>query len=192
MNVLPPKFDVKVLESLPASEAILESHGLGQPVAYWDSLRQARRSPVGPRWSDIDLMRVPPNLIQGTMVVDVLMDPLDFRIRFWGTGLVRAFEMDLTGERLSTVDHHGLMAAFVDQAPRLVIDAKPQFMINRVSVSEDRALELPIVRLPLSDDGEKVSGIMTVIHIRRTLGLCHSPSQPGDFSAVATTAAQLM
>ena len=54
-------------------------------VAYWESLKG---DAFAPSWNDFDLAALDPKSIPFVIVVDVVRDPLDFIIRFWGTAHV--------------------------------------------------------------------------------------------------------
>jgi len=64
---------------------------------YWSSLRTDERIP---RWGDVDMMQIT-KLAPFIAVKDVIDGGQDFRNRFWGTGLVRAYDFDATGHSFS-------------------------------------------------------------------------------------------
>ena len=64
-------------------------------VAYWESLKG---DAFAPSWKDFDLAALDPKSIPYIIVIDVVRDPLDFVIRFWGTGHVAKKGVDKTGK----------------------------------------------------------------------------------------------
>lgn len=124
--------------------------------AYWLSKANGRFAPA---WSEIDLSELPPDLLPYVIVCDVLPDN-DYRFRYWGRG-----HADYYGEEYSG---------------RLLSDLKPDWAQEHLRVQYDRVVETgralaytieyqelaqPVYsyRAPLSDDGETVTGIFSVV-----------------------------
>lgn len=66
---------------------------------YWYTLL-ANTDETGPHWSDVDLMAIH-KTARFMIVKDVIDGGKEFRNRYWGTGLVRAFNFDATGRLLA-------------------------------------------------------------------------------------------
>ncbi len=145
---------------------VLVAHGLLDMAELWKTWAGARFAPA---WQDVNLLEIPDDLRRGTMVADCLEVPDDFRVRFWGLDLVRAFEVELTGKRLSESDERGIMRSFRETAITVVREKKPQFLIHKITSSHGAERLFPVVRLPISDDGETVTKIMSVENIRMCL-----------------------
>ncbi|MEX0693860.1 MAG: PAS domain-containing protein [Rhodospirillales bacterium] len=143
-------------------QALLSSHGLTDAVEIWRMWAGAHAVPI---WKDVDLMDLPNALRGGTMVADYLADEDDFRVRFWGVKLVDAFQIELTGKRLSDVFDRGVMTSFRETARSVLSDGKPQFLLHAITSAEGVRRQFPVVRLPISDDGQTVSKIMTIENV---------------------------
>lgn len=109
-----------------------------------------------PRWSDIDLMDIAPPLLPYITVMDVLDDG-GLLYRYWGRGHTTYYGHDYTGEALSSVRPawardllgHQIARVFETQTARVFV------------VRYDKILQaVSSIRLPLSDDGERVTGIL--------------------------------
>ncbi|MBC8242525.1 MAG: hypothetical protein H8E30_18935 [Alphaproteobacteria bacterium] len=68
-----------------------------QVKIFYDYWRSRHSDGALPTWSDIDLVEIY-KLTPGIAVKDVLDGGRDFRNRYWGTGLVRAYDFDATGK----------------------------------------------------------------------------------------------
>lgn len=53
----------------------------------------------------IDPVRLPPKILPGFAIIEVLHDPLDFRYRLLGTNLIQFFGRDNTGKLFSEIDY---------------------------------------------------------------------------------------
>jgi hypothetical protein len=142
--------------------AILAEHGLTDALEIW---RQWSGAHTVPRWKDVDLLDLPNALRGGAMVADYLADEDDFQVRFWGVKLVDAFQIELTGKRLSDVFDRGVMSSFRETAHVILRDGKPQFLLHAITSAEGVRRHFPVVRLPISDDGRIASKIMTIENV---------------------------
>lgn len=131
---------------------------------YWNKARGER---FAPSWQAFDLIRQPANLIRYTHVVDISTDPFDVTFRFWGTGLSDVLYFDRTGQSLLTT-HMG----YLDERRRDQVLADYQAVIQSrapmpflwdASVTREsaRRMIVPSIRLPLSQDNERVTSIAT-------------------------------
>lgn len=130
-------------------------------IAYWESLKGDR---FAPSWRDFDLSALAPQSIPNIVVADVVPDPLDFIIRFWGTGHVSRKGVDKTGESVSTLPNLRGAAAF-DEYHAVVREKQPVASRDIVDLQEYNNLlpfEQRLVRLPLSDDGETVRQVVSL------------------------------
>lgn len=133
-------------------------------LEYWN-LRRGER--FAPTWREFDLPDLPAEVIRFTHVVDVNRDPFDLTFRFWGTGLTDVLFFDRTGQSLSVTN-----MGYLDEDRRrqvmedyqAVIESRDilPFLWDASSTREHAAtLVVPSLRLPLSDDGERVTHIVT-------------------------------
>ena len=158
-----------------ADESLLREHELDQVIEYWNRVRGDRFAPT---WRDIDLLALPDFARQGMMVVDVLAEEVDFRIRYWGIGLVDGFGIDLTGRRVTESEHGGVMNSFMTLAENLEAIRNPQRLIHRIVLPSGIPRLFPVVRLPLSDDGDRITGIISVENFQKCLKMARQPSEP--------------
>jgi hypothetical protein len=132
-------------------------------LTYWEGKLEGRRMPAR---RDIDPVLEIPGLLPWIILVDVLRDPLDFRYRVIGTGVVERTRRDYTGACLSELTH---------------VERDGPLWIDRIAVIETRAPRLTApsytggdntvqnvsgVHLPLSGDGDHVNMILTFVAYR--------------------------
>ncbi len=151
-----------------ASAKLLAEHRLDIVCNIWDAAWGDR---FAPRWSEIDLLGFPAELRGGVMVADVIDGGGDFYVRFWGVELVDAFGVELSGKRLSEVDHRGIMDSFIETAPKMIEGRQPQKLVHRIRLASGLRRDFPDIRFPLSEDGVNVTAIMTVENIRKCMAL---------------------
>lgn len=140
-------------------------------VSFWN---EARGDAFAPTWKDFDLLKLPPRLIPYVIVADALYDPagaevIDFVIRFWGTGQTKWKGADKTGKR--TRDAPEYRGAEGWREYLLVVETRAP-VASRDTVYRERYgrfvdVEQVQVRVPISDDGTRVTKVAT-------LGIWHS------------------
>lgn len=143
-------------------ETVLQEHGLVDALALW---RRWAGGKFAPAWKNIDMMEMDGDLRGGTSVLDFIPDTGDFRVRYWGLRLVDAFEIELTGKLLSAGQDRGVMDGFRDTVHTLLAAKKPQYLSQAITSSNGVRRLFPVLRLPVSDDGEKVTKVMTIENI---------------------------
>jgi hypothetical protein len=126
--------------------------------AYWCARRQGRRFPAR---RDLDPLEFG-YLLGHVMLVDVLREPLRFRVRLHGTDMVLRAHYDLTGRLIDELPDSEFSAYVLARCRRLVETAEP------LRVAGDRALDGRVHRyealwLPLSDDGARVTMLMCAL-----------------------------
>lgn len=159
-----------------APDELLAEHQLDQALEIWNA---ARGDAFAPRWSAVDLLSFPAHLRAGTMVADVMDGGRDYFIRYWGMELVDSFGIELTGKLLSEADHKGVMDSFIESAKDIVSTRLPQRPIHRIRLENGLARDIPDLRLPLSEDGETVTAIMTVENIGKSFSSYVEPPGSG-------------
>lgn len=128
--------------------------------AYWESKKAGRPMPAR---RDLDPLLEVPHLAPWIVLVDVFQDPLDFKFRLVGSGVVDRSQGNHTGKLFSQMPGFGPgnylwthRAAVVES--RLPIRSEPPY-VGRVRAVRGVA----DIHLPLSDDGMTVNMIFTVV-----------------------------
>ncbi|EWY37058.1 hypothetical protein N825_21675 [Skermanella stibiiresistens SB22] len=128
-------------------------------LAYWEGKRSDRRMPAR---RDLDPVLEVPRLLPWLILVDVLRKPLDFRYRLIGSGVVDRSGRNNTGKLISELP--GVGPDSLLWRPRATVVAtgvplrcEPPYVGPTPGVHGVVALHLP-----LSDDGETVSMILTM------------------------------
>jgi hypothetical protein len=124
---------------------------------YWQLKRGSRLAPAR---ADIDPVEIAP-LLPRVMLVDVSTDPVDFRFRLAGTGIVKIHGAELTKKRALELEP----PAYAEIIHRHYADA----LERRAPVAHRLLLECESRRsaymriiLPLSEDGAAINRLMTV------------------------------
>ena len=139
-------------------------------AAVLDVWQGLRGDAVAPPWRVADMLRYPSIVIPFISVVDVISEG-EFRYRYWGTGHVDVKGYDYTGR--SPLNHeppeYGRMindeyraVAAASQPMGFVHDIRPG--LAQVSKYQET------LRLPLANDGETVSGVISFADWRTNSG----------------------
>ena len=153
-----------------ALEALSASH-CRTVYDYWNDLRGDRFAPT---WQEFDLWRLHPAVIPFTHVADVRQAPFDIVYRFWGTGMTEVLGYDRTGKSLTSapmgyLDEDRRRHALADYQEVVATRAPKPFLWDAASARRDRLrLIVPGQRLPLSDDGARVTQVVTTIDFSDT------------------------
>jgi hypothetical protein len=127
--------------------------------AHWQSVRDGA---FAPSWSRFRLEDLPPKAVPWCSVVDVLEDPLDFVVRFWGSARRDLYGHEITGKRLSTGNTNPVSGSMSGQNA-LVVDVRaPKFFRAFARREGGFELEYGFLRMPLSDDGTRVTKIFSI------------------------------
>jgi hypothetical protein len=147
-----------------ATDRDLEAWGLMPLLDYWN---QARGNAFAPRWADFRIIDLPRDVRGGLVVVD--HDPArnDFYIRFWGVDLRDVFGIDITGAWLSEMEHLGVMTQFLEHGVEILRTKAPQKVIHQAQKATGETETYPVLRLPISDDGVRVTKIITCRNAQR-------------------------
>jgi len=141
------------VEPLPAPsyDRLKELH------AYWLAKKGDRAAPARAAIRPEEIPRLLPYLA----LLDVLGEPPRFRIRLFGTGLVRTYGEDLTGRFADEIDLDTVGPDIVAQLTALVRECRPVVARVRFTKAADgRHLQYERIALPLSDDGGTVNMIL--------------------------------
>ncbi|MBT6095448.1 MAG: hypothetical protein HOH04_11245 [Rhodospirillaceae bacterium] len=127
---------------------------------YWKSLTAER---IAPSWTSFDLSQCPSRLLPTTIVLDVINGGGGYQFRFFGSGLVQAHGREMTGYLVTELPHKGL-GDFLRKRFNAVAASKT-FDFGEVGFEDQNGFHglQRSGRWPLSDDGERVSGIVSVI-----------------------------
>ncbi|MBO6519155.1 MAG: hypothetical protein JJ900_14075 [Rhodospirillales bacterium] len=127
--------------------------------AHW---REKAGDRWAPAWRDMDIMALPGPLIPYVVVCDVA-DGGEFIYRYWGRGHTEYHGVDFSYKPLSSMSREWVRKLLLDQYQHVLEARKPL-----VFETQYTGMERPLysIRLPLSDDGENVTGIFGVAERR--------------------------
>jgi hypothetical protein len=129
-----------------------------QPVLrYWDEKRGER---FAPRRRDIDPAELK-DWLPRIMIADVAYDPLDFRYRLSGTGILDVHGKELTARRPQDLDPPEYGQLIYEHYCEAVRRREPLLYLVLFD-SLDRSRSYARLLLPLSEDGNKVTMLFAV------------------------------
>ncbi|MBO6949716.1 MAG: hypothetical protein JJ855_17180 [Rhodospirillales bacterium] len=118
-----------------------------------------------PSWRGIDLSELPGDVLPLVTVINIdwsrgLVGADSFTYRYWGTGHVRAKNIERTG---TTVAEHSDRARIVEaEYLRVIAEKRPIAFRKNIRINEPwRAVTQTSIRLPLSDDGVRVDNVLS-------------------------------
>jgi hypothetical protein len=123
--------------------------------AYWDERRGDRRSPARRDIDPVDFSYA----LGSIMLVDVLRDPLKFRVRLHGSELVNRDRHDLTGKLLDDLPKTDFNVLVIERCKSLVATGDP-VLIHDDRVLDGRHRRYEALWLPLSRDGAEVTMLL--------------------------------
>jgi hypothetical protein len=125
---------------------------------YWLVQKGHRRFPARRDLDPLDF----PYALGSIMLLDVLRDPLRFRVRLHGTELVRRDTHDLTGKFLDEPPITVFHQLAVQRCKSMVATGNPAvFHLDRVL--DNRVRRYEALWLPLSDDGANVTMLVCAL-----------------------------
>jgi hypothetical protein len=145
----------------PAIDAPEKNPQLQAVHRYWLARCDGSKLPPRRAIDPIDLKPHLPNML----LVDVTRDPLRFRYRLFGTGLVALYDREMTGKYVDEIKSDSLRAAAV-RAYIEVIERHAPVFSALAFVVDDYRITYDRVLLPLAEDGHTVSMVMGAM-IRR-------------------------
>lgn len=129
---------------------------------YWTSLSGDGHMPA---WRSIDLPALPGDVLPLVTVIDIdwsqgRLGADTFRYRYWGTGHVRAKNVERTGELVS---EHSDRAHIVEaEYLRVIAEKRPRAFRKNIRINEPwRAVTQTSIRMPLSNDGARVDHVLS-------------------------------
>ncbi|MEQ9560153.1 MAG: PAS domain-containing protein [Rhodospirillales bacterium] len=142
----------------------LDVPGLLKAHGYWDRVRAGR---VGPPRRDFRLEALPAEVIPCMAVVDFIGPPFDIYYRFFGTRMVEIAGQELTGRRYHADKITGYGFVNAEIFPVMIEKRMPIFSRTQWISVRDLEVTTTTVRLPLSEDGEAVTGGVTANSFRK-------------------------
>lgn len=130
---------------------------LKRALAYWTLKRQDRFAPIKKAMDPVDLVKVLPRI----MLVDVEADPLDFRYRLAGTGICDTHRTEPTGTRPRDLEPKNY-GTLIHQHYCQAVETRSPILHLIILDTFDRSRAYARLLLPLSDDGLRVTGLMTI------------------------------
>lgn len=147
-------------------------------VDFWNT---ARGDAFAPSWDQFDLMKLEPRLVPYVIVADAIYDSAgklnDFIIRFWGTGQTEWKGADKTGKRTRDSPQFRGDDGWKEY---LMVVAEKRPIASRGTVYREQhgdRIDVPQsqVRVPISDDGVRVTKVASFGQWDRNLALDTKP-----------------
>lgn len=148
------------MESLGLSPLPGELTGFTEPslqrlCEYWLERRRGRRYP---KRADIDPLDFT-YLLGSVMLVDVLRNPLRFRMRVHGSEMTRRAHYDLTGKLLDELPNADYRNYVIGRCTKLVETGEPA-LVHGDRVLDGRSYRYEALWLPLSENGVDVTMLL--------------------------------
>ena len=124
--------------------------------AYWASRRRGAKLPGRRDLDPGDIKRLLPTL----SLIDVVREPLDFRIRLAGTALYDVYGREITGRSLPEVYNSAAADYWRMELAKVVEDARPAVGLHSLAWRGASHLSILWLRLPLASDGGRVDMIL--------------------------------
>ena len=134
---------------------------------YWNETRGPR---IAPTVREFRLERLPSDIIPCTAVVDFVGERPDFRYRFFGSYMVEIAGEELTGKSYyaDNVKSFGFVNAEI--FPLMIEERTPLYTRTRWVSVNGLKFTTSTLRLPLSDDGQAITGGVALDRFQRGHG----------------------
>lgn len=127
-------------------------------LTYWLKIKEGRQMPCRDDMDPVDI----PRLLSGIWLADVVEDDgLYFKVRLFGTDLVRAFQLESTHMQLDEVTFTG---DIIERLKILVQTKKAYYSICDFPIESVDYNYYSTLTLPMSSDGENVDVILSYVH----------------------------
>jgi hypothetical protein len=113
-----------------------------------------------PNRADIDPVEIRPKVLPNLSLMDVAEEPRHSRFRLAGTAYREALGGDPTGKRLDQLPFTRAAVGWQIVGQEAVAECRPAFEVVRFVRWDGVAFDVHCLRLPLSEDGERVSMIL--------------------------------
>ena len=137
-----------------ASAAAARAHE--ELYAYWAGLKHGPRLPGRRDIRPEDFKRLLPTV----SLIDVLRDPLDFRIRLAGTGLYGVYGREITGRSLEDVYNTAAAEYWRKELSKIIEDRRPAVGVHSLAWRGAAHMSILWLRLPLASNGVDVDMIL--------------------------------
>lgn len=144
----------------------IKSITLQRLLQDWEQRRHGRDFPTRSDFDPLDLKYVLGDL----SLIDVLHDPLRFRIRLHGTNVVDRGGVDLTGKFIDEMPDERRRANMTRHWRQVIADRRPSVIAFEDEYSDQRRWNCEILLLPLSSDGTTIDMLMTAFAWAETTG----------------------
>lgn len=149
----------KTVENVHIDILDIDSPSLTAVYEYWDDVRGEK---FAPSLKEFKLEALPPAFIPRMTIVDFEGPPFDYLYRFFGTEVVRVAGMELTGKRYYADMIEGFGFANAQIFP-IIIETRQPIAARTVWLSvKSLHYVTKTLRMPLSADGETVTGGVTI------------------------------
>lgn len=130
-------------------------------LAYW---RKKCGDRLAPSWADISLMDFPTDVIPKLIVIDINPDTAETSYRFWGTQLTDLHGTDYTRNSAAELRPKLLAESVAASYHKLVREKCPHLVIQEFYSTDELRGRQIVLRLPLSDDGKRVTNALVVTY----------------------------
>ena len=137
------------LRELPSQ---IEDRRLARLYDYWLTQKGSRRFPSRSDIDPIDFRYI----LGHVMLVDVLRDPLRFRVRLHGSDMARWANYDLTGKFLDDLPLADYRDYVINRCEGLVADGEP-ILVHHNRILDGTLRQYEALWLPFSESGVEVS-----------------------------------
>ncbi|MBT6096343.1 MAG: hypothetical protein HOH04_15765 [Rhodospirillaceae bacterium] len=127
-----------------------------------DAWLEAKGDAFAPTRMSFDLLNVPSRLLRFSSVSDYDASSDTFTFRFFGTGMVEADGIEMTGKSHEEISPIPLQKVVDEICRQIVVDKQANFTEFCFSSPDGESPFTIAGRWPLSEDGENVTGILAV------------------------------
>lgn len=151
-------------EQVAVTRSALTAERNLKALAYWNERRGERIMPARADLDPADIVQILPHVI----LLDVRVDPLDFRYRLIGTLIVSNLNRNLTGQWMRDIPHQA-PPSIIYGACRQVVEARHPISSTVPYIGPNKSFySAEDVIMPLSVDGKTVNMLfVTVEYLRK-------------------------
>lgn len=126
-------------------------------ATYWLGKRGDRAMPTR---DDIDAVEMRPKVLPNLTLLEVGDQPRSCRFRLAGTAYREALGCDPTGKWLDQLPVLRAAAGWKSATEQVIIEGRPVFQVVRFVRWDGMVFDIHSLKLPLSDDGTRVTMIL--------------------------------
>ena len=152
------------------------SGSLETAFQYW---HQLKGESLECRWEDFDLLKIPPDLLRTTMVIDLFHDTSKNKYRYWGSGMTNIHGRDMTGLSPYDIWPPELAEELFQQHQELRQSKNPDAKLWGFRHPKGFTHVHTTLRLPLSDDGSSVDQIVVAVLLTNEAWSIVEKEKPG-------------